>query len=75
MAVPKKKHSKQRSKTRHSHWQDLQRKKLINNVNIVTCSNCEERIPERTICHECGYYKGVQLITPKVDTAKTVVKV
>ncbi len=75
MAVPKKKHSKQRSKVRHSAWQVKTRTKLVNDVNVVTCSNCSARIKERTICTECGFYKGVEMKKIKVDTAKTVVKV
>ncbi len=75
MAVPKKKHSKQRSRVRHSAWQVKTRKKLIDNINIVTCSNCEARIKERTICPECGFYKWIEMKKVKVNTAKTVIKV
>ena len=73
MATPKKKHSKQRTRVRHSAYQAKQRKKLVDNVNIVTCSNCEARIPERTACPECGMYKGVQIIEKKAPSNVTVV--
>lgn len=59
MAVPKQKRSKSRTRTQHTHWRKLQAKRLVNSVNIVSCSHCSERIPERTVCPVCGHYKGV----------------
>lgn len=62
MAVPKKKHSKQRSRTRRTAWIKRTQLKLINNVRLVTCGSCNTRITERTICPSCGKYKGKQLL-------------
>lgn len=74
MAVPKKKHSKQRTRTRHSAWQAKTRKKLLKQVNIVTCSHCQARIPERTICPECGFYKGEMRAKVKTSSNVSVVQ-
>jgi ribosomal protein L32 len=74
MATPKKKHSKQRSRVRHTAWKQVQQKKLLNNINIVTCSSCGARIPERTACSECGMYKGIQILKKQTSDEVTVVK-
>jgi len=73
MAVPKKKHSKQRTRTRHTAWRLAEQKRLVNNINIVTCSSCGSRIPERTVCSDCGMYRGIQIKTPKTSSDVTVV--
>lgn len=73
MAVPKKKHSKQRTRTRHTAWLLLQRKKLENLVNIVSCASCNADIPERTVCPECGKYKGRQVLKKETASDVTVV--
>jgi large subunit ribosomal protein L32 len=70
MAVPKKKHSKQRTRTRHSAWLLVQRKKLGNLINVVSCPSCKADIPERTACPACGKYKGRQII--KKDTQSDI---
>jgi large subunit ribosomal protein L32 len=75
MAVPKKKHSKARTKTKHSAYAQKVQKKLLNKLNIVTCLNCSAKIKERTICPECGFYKGEQRKTIKTNKAKEVIRV
>lgn len=73
MAVPKKKRSKQHTKTQYSAFERLEQKRLSNNLNIVTCPTCNARIPERTICSDCGQYKGKQLINKKASSNVTVI--
>jgi len=75
MAVPKKKHSKRRSRIRYTAWEKKQQKRLLNLVNIVTCKQCGTRITERTVCKECGFYRGLQIIKPKTVSSKNVIKV
>ncbi|PCI24592.1 50S ribosomal protein L32 [Candidatus Peregrinibacteria bacterium] len=75
MAVPKQKQSKQRTRKRRSTYIALTQRKLINKIGIVTCKNCDARIPERTICPECGQYKGLVMKKIKVESEKTVVRV
>jgi ribosomal protein L32 len=74
MAVPKKKQSKQRTRVSHTAWTTKQQKKLLNSVNIVTCLQCSARIPERTLCPECGFYKGEQRKSVSASSNINVVK-
>lgn len=51
MAVPKRRHSKARTRTRRSQWK-------LSAVQNTTCPQCHEpRLPHR-VCPSCGYYKG-----------------
>ena len=75
MAVPKKKHSKSRTRVRHTAWKDKHQKRLLNGAKIVACQNCNEIIPERTVCHKCGTYKGNQIFKKSLEKNDvTVVK-
>jgi large subunit ribosomal protein L32 len=59
MAVPKRKSSKQRGRTRRAQLK-------INTVKGVECPQCHEsRLPHR-VCGKCGYYKGRKVIDVKV---------
>lgn len=73
MATPKKKHSKQRTRVRHRAYEMKQQKRISNLVNIVTCSSCSARIPERTACPECGMYNGIQILETKKKSANVTV--
>jgi len=51
MAVPKRKHSKQRSRKRRTHWKCA-------SPQTAKCSQCNhQKLPYRA-CENCGYYKG-----------------
>lgn len=51
MALPKRKHSKRRTRTRKAQW------KKISALPLVECPQCHElKVPHR-ICGDCGYYK------------------
>jgi large subunit ribosomal protein L32 len=55
MAVPKRKQSKQRSRSRRANW------KLEAPV-FVRCKQCHElKLPHR-VCKECGYYAGKDVL-------------
>ncbi|HRS53628.1 MAG TPA: 50S ribosomal protein L32 [Bacteroidales bacterium] len=51
MAHPKRRHSKERSKKRRTHY-----KAKI--PTIIKCSNCGAPVLFHRVCNECGYYKG-----------------
>lgn len=67
--VPKKKTSKQASKTRYSTFQSRTRKKLTNRVHLTKCSDCGATKQIHVVCKECGKYNGRQVIdlSKKID--------
>ena len=54
-ALPKQKrsHSKQGRKRAHHFLHELQ---------LVTCSNCNEKRLPHTVCGHCGFYKDEQVV-------------
>jgi len=57
MPLPKRRHSRARSRKRRTHYK-------VALPNLVECSNCHAlRLPHH-ICPECGYYNGQEAITP-----------
>ena len=59
MAVPKRKTSKSRRDLRRaSTWK-------LDAPNLTKCSNCGELIMPHTVCPNCGYYNGKQIIKQK----------
>ncbi len=65
MAVPKKKVSPGRKKTRRQFYE-------LSPVASGTCPNClSPRLPHR-VCGTCGFYNGRKVISPKTtDTQAT----
>ena len=64
MAVPKRKTSHARKMKRRSNvW------KLETPTNIVKCPQCGEAILSHRVCNNCGYYKGVEIVS-KTEAAK-----
>jgi len=61
MAVPKKKTSKTRTRTRRAHH-------ALKPTELVTCSHCKSPILPHRVCLVCGYYKGKEII--KIKTPK-----
>ena len=55
MAVPKQRHTKSRRNKRRMH---LYIKKSI----LAVCQKCGKKVVPYTICQNCGYYKGREVI-------------
>lgn len=51
MAVPKKRLSKARGRSRRTHWK-------LALPGITACAQCSEPKLSHRICPNCGYYKG-----------------
>ncbi len=51
MAVPKRKQSKSKTRTRRSQWRKLDA------LVLVKCPQCHELKMPHMMCGECGYYK------------------
>ena len=56
MAVPKRKTSKAARDSRRSNNSKLAA------PNLVECPQCHELVPSHTVCKNCGYYDGKQVI-------------
>ena len=63
MAVPKKRRSKAKKRTRRSCWK-------IQEPNLKPCPNCSALIVSHQACPQCGYYKDRQVIQFKVKDSK-----
>ena len=55
MAVPKRKVSKARRDSRKANWK-------AGVPTLVECPHCEAMIRPHTVCKECGYYDGKEVI-------------
>lgn len=55
MALPKRKISKQRKHKRRTHWK-------LTAPKVVKCDNCGAYKKPHTVCPECGYYNGKEVI-------------
>ena len=65
MAVPKRKTSHARKMKRRSNvW------KLATPTNIVKCPQCGEAILSHRVCNNCGFYKGVEIVSKTENEAK-----
>ncbi|MBV8661251.1 MAG: 50S ribosomal protein L32 [Candidatus Dependentiae bacterium] len=62
MAVPKRKHSKARSRSRRTH-------QVEHVTSITNCLNCNTPINTHQVCASCGFYKGVKVLATKADRA------
>lgn len=60
MAQPKRRWSKARTGLRRSTWK-------ISAENVGTCPKCHEPIRQHTVCSNCGYYDGEEVIAKKVE--------
>jgi len=68
--VPKKKTAKTTSKQRYGSFKGKVLKKLSNAVNLIDCPNCGAKQQSHTVCHECGQYRGRQVIDKQKEEAK-----
>ena len=58
MSNPKRRHSKQRTRTRRAH-------DFLKSKSTSVCPQCHEpKMPHR-VCPKCGYYKGREVIAGK----------
>ncbi|MDI3269379.1 MAG: 50S ribosomal protein L32 [Bacillota bacterium] len=55
MAVPKKKTSKARSRSRRANWK-------LSAPNLVPCPRCRQPKLPHQACPHCGYYKDRQVL-------------
>jgi large subunit ribosomal protein L32 len=55
MAVPKRKTSKARKKKRRTHWK-------LGDPGLTKCSQCQQLKPPHSVCPNCGYYGGREVI-------------
>ena len=55
MAVPKKKMSRSRTRRRKANWK-------VSAPNTVKCQQCGAMHLPHRLCHECGSYKGREVI-------------
>ena len=58
MALPKRKHSRSRSRKRRTHYK-------ITKPGISSCLICGEHKPPHRACPSCGFYKGRTFIKEK----------
>ena len=54
-AVPKRKISKKRARSRRSHL-------ALSNPLVVTCSQCGAPMRPYRVCKSCGTYRGTQVV-------------
>ena len=55
MAVPKRKISKSRSRSRRAQWN-------LKAPQLGKCQNCGSRIPTHVVCPQCGHYMGRPMV-------------
>ncbi len=55
MAVPKGKVSKARRDSRKANWKAV-------TPTLIECTHCKAKIRPHTVCSECGYYDGKEVI-------------
>jgi len=63
MGQPKKHKTHGRTGSRRSHH-------ALKSFNLAVCANCGLPVRPHEVCSECGYYKGRQVMTPKVKKKK-----
>ena len=63
MALPKRQHSKQRSRKRRTHWKTRV-------AAMGECSHCHRSVLPHRVCPFCGYYKGKPVVAIKTKESK-----
>ncbi|TET06951.1 50S ribosomal protein L32 [Candidatus Dependentiae bacterium] len=64
MPVPKRKRSHARKRKRYANKQFAIKA-------FTNCLNCKEVILPHQVCKQCGFYKGVKILTTKADRSLT----
>ena len=62
MAVPKRKQSRARTRSRCTHHAEQVK-------SITHCLNCSNPLSTHQVCAACGFYKGVKVMATKADRA------
>lgn len=62
-ALTKRKYSHARQGERRAHL-------ALTAVALVECPQCHKMKRPHTVCPDCGYYNGKQIITPKTKNQK-----
>ena len=62
MAQPKRRWSKARTGLKRSTWK-------LEEENVGTCSHCHQPVRPHTVCSNCGYYDGKEVIAKKEENA------
>ena len=60
MAQPKRRWSKATTGAKRSTWK-------IEETNLSTCPHCHEPVRPHTVCSNCGYYDGKEVVAKKAD--------
>ena len=55
MAQPKRRWSKERTRTKRSTWK-------LDEPNIAKCKHCNEPVMPHRVCPNCGYYDGKEVV-------------
>ena len=55
MAQPKRRWSKERTRTKRSTWK-------LEEPSIARCKHCNEPIMPHRVCSNCGYYDGKEVV-------------
>ncbi len=63
MALPKRQHSKQRSRKRRTHWK-------LDVPDLSVCPQCRKPILSHRVCPFCGFYKGRAVVEIAVKDKK-----
>jgi len=63
MAVPKRKKTSSRRDQRRMHL-------FLKNPAVTLCPKCRKPARSHAVCHNCGYYKGKQVIDVLADLTK-----
>ena len=58
VAQPKRRWSKARTGTRRSTWK-------LDEKKYTECSHCHEPVLPHTVCSNCGYYDGKEVVSVK----------
>ncbi len=72
----KQKKSKSLSKTRHSAWVNVKRKKIVEKFTVVTCPKCSAPKLNSAVCGECGYQRGKKVLDlDKSSSKKSITRI
>jgi large subunit ribosomal protein L32 len=58
MPVPAKRRPSSETRRRRSHH-------ALKKIVLITCPKCKKSIKPHTVCKNCGYYKGVEVVKIK----------
>jgi len=74
MAVPKKKIARSYGKTRYSHYEKEEQKRIQDKTNVVLCKSCGSPKLSHCVCKECGKHKGRQVLREEIKSETTRVQ-